>query len=69
MEVENARANKIPSGEYVATMTRPSDGQIYSEKFGGADSACKYARHAVEFGWNVEVVGPDSKIYFVGAAK
>lgn len=68
MEIENARENKIPAGEYVATMTKPSDGQIYSEKFGGAKSAIRYAKDAVAFGWNVEVVGPDSKIYFIGGA-
>ena len=66
MEVENARANKIPSGEYVATMTKPAEGRIYSETFGGARSAIDYANEAVSLGWNVEVIGPDSRIYFIG---
>jgi len=66
MKIENARTREFPAGEYVATMTKPADGRIYSEKFGGARSAVNYAKEAVSLGWNVEVIGPDSRIYFIG---
>jgi len=66
MNIENGRARDIPPGEYIATMTKPSEGRIYSEKFNGARSAIKYAEEAIMLGWNVEVIGPDSRVYFVG---
>ena len=66
MKIENARTRQFPAGEYVATMTKPADGRIYSETFGGARSAIDYAKEAVSLGWNVEVIGPDSRIYFIG---
>lgn len=66
MQIENARALKAPEGEYKATMTKPAEGRIYSEKFGGAALAIEYAREAVALGWHVEVIGPDSRVYFIG---
>ena len=66
MKIENARKRQMPTGEYVATMTKPAEGRTYLEKFGGARSAIDYAKEAVALGWNVEVIGPDSRIYFIG---
>lgn len=59
----------MPAGEYTATMTKPSEGRIYSEKFAGGGEAVAYAKEAVSLGWNVEVIGPDSRIYFIGGEK
>lgn len=66
MQIENARALKAPAGEYKATMTKPDEMRIYSETFCGIRAAVHYAREAVALGWHVEVIGPDSRIYFIG---
>lgn len=66
MQIENARKVKAPRGEYKATMTKPAEGRIYSETFGGVTAALEYARESVALGWHVEVIGPDSRIYFIG---
>lgn len=66
MKIENAKTHEISAGEYVATMTKPKEGRIYSEKFNGARSAIDYANEAVALGWHVEVIGPDSRVYFIG---
>ena len=66
MRIENARKITPPRGDYVATMTKPAEGRIYSETFGGVTAALDYARESVALGWHVEVIGPDSSIYFIG---
>lgn len=66
MKIENARKITPPRGEYKATMTKPAEGRIYSETFGGVTAALEYARESVALGWHVEVIGPDSRIYFIG---
>ena len=66
MRIENARKITPPRGDYVATMTKPAEGRIYSETFGGVTAALDYARESVALGWHVEVIGPDSRIYFIG---
>ena len=66
MMIDNARDKKLPEGEYTATMTKPKEGRIYSEREMGATEAIQYAKDAIELGWNAEVIGPDSRIYFIG---
>ena len=69
MRIENARANKLPDGEYTATMTKPKEGRIYSERGMGASEAIQYAKDAIALGWDAEVVGPDSRVYFIGGPR
>ena len=67
MRIENDRAKKLPEGEYTATMTKPEEGRIYSERgFWECGEATKYAKEAITLGWNAEVIGPDGKMYFIG---
>ena len=66
MNIDNARDNKLPDGEYIATMTKPKEGRIYSEREMDATEAIQYAKEAIKLGWNAEVIGPDSRIYFIG---
>ena len=66
LNIENARSNKLPDGEYTATMTKPKEGRIYSQRGMAAAEAIRYGKEAIALGWDVEVVGPDSRIYFIG---
>ena len=66
LNIENARSNNLPDGKYTATMTKPDEGRIYSEREMGATEAIQYAKEAIKLGWTAEVIGPDSRIYFIG---
>ena len=66
MRIENARARELPLGEYKATMTKKLEGRIFSETFTSATEAIAYAKESISLGWNAEVIGPDSRIYFIG---
>jgi predicted RNase H-like HicB family nuclease len=65
-DIDDARKRKLPEGEYVATMTKPNEGRIYSERGLDGEEAIQIAKEAIELGWHAEVIGPDSKIYFIG---
>ena len=66
MRIENDRAKKLPEGEYTATMTKPKEGRIYSERVTGGPESIQYAKEAIALGWDAEVIGPDGRIYFIG---
>ena len=66
MRIANDRKTDMPDGEYTATMTKPKEGRIYSEREMRGSEAIKYAKEAIALGWDVEVIGPDGKIYFIG---
>ena len=66
MRIANDRKTTMPSGEYTATMKRSIEGRIYSERGMRGSEAIKYAKEAIALGWEVEVVGPDNRIYFIG---
>lgn len=66
MEIQNARTRQLPDGEYQVTMTKPSEGRIYGETFDSGAAAIRYAKNSVALGWHVELIGPDSRIYFIG---
>ena len=66
MRITNDRKTTMPSGEYTATMTKPKEGRTYLERGMSGSEAIKYARESVALGWDVEVIGPDSRIYFIG---
>ena len=66
MRIKNDRETTMPDGEYTATMTKPKEGRIYSERINGCAEATKHAKESIALGWDVEVIGPDGKIYFIG---
>ena len=66
MRIENDRAKRLPEGEYTATMTKPKEGRIYSERVTGGLESINYAKEAITLGWDAEVIGPDGRIYFIG---
>jgi hypothetical protein len=67
MRITNDRKTTMPSGEYTATMTKPKEGRIYSERgFWECGEAIQHAKEAIDLGWDAEVIGPDSRIYFIG---
>lgn len=67
MQIESDRAKKSPKGKYIFTMTKPKEGRICSERgFWECGEAIQHAKEAIALGWDVEVIGPDGKIYFIG---
>jgi hypothetical protein len=70
--ISDARKRKLPDGEYVVSMTRPKKARISSFQYPYLERGLNYgeailiAKEAIQLGWQVEVVGPDSKIYFIG---
>ena len=70
MRIVNDRAKKLPEGEYTALMTKPKEWRIYTERgFWECGEAIQHAKEAIALGWDAEVIGPDSRIYFIGGAK
>jgi hypothetical protein len=64
MRIENDRAKKLPESEYVTTMAK--EGRIFLKRGMDCEGAIQYAKESIALGWDVEVIGPDGRIYFIG---